>query len=79
LTGFHWDYAGTVLSWSRGKLSVVFGSDESKNVFLRLDYGDTEPPEAAQVVGDREYSSGHPAMQTINPRIYQMVFLAPES
>jgi hypothetical protein len=78
LTGFYWDYSGTVVSWRDGALAAGFGSNESKWVFLRLDYGDKEPPEASQVVGDHEYSSGHPAMQSINPRVYQMLFVAPD-
>jgi hypothetical protein len=73
LLGFGWDYTGTVMSWSGGHLER--GDTESCRLRVRL------RPTAAdlehnlsyrQVIGDREFSSGHPAMQDLNPRIYEM-------
>jgi hypothetical protein len=75
LAGFDFDYSGTVLSWNRGVLEGVFGSDGRKTVFLRLIYSDPAPPEHRAVQGDRSFSSGHPAMQKINPHVYQMIFI----
>src|SRR5262245_18581757 len=76
LAGFDWDYSGTVLSWNSGVLEGVFGSEGRKKVFLRLSYStDPAPPEHRAVQGDRSFSSGHPAMQKINPHVYQMIFI----
>jgi len=75
LLGFAWDYEGSVLSWSGGSLEVQ-GAD-SCTVGARL-----RPEEQVidgmrlyykQVAGDREFSSGHPAMQALNPRVYMVV------
>jgi hypothetical protein len=74
LAGFDWDYSGTVLSWSHGTLDPLFGSDGSKKVYVRLIYSNPEPPEHRAVLGDGNFSSGHPAMQKINPHVYQIVF-----
>ena len=75
LAGFAWDYTGAVLSWSGGSLEVQ-GTDTC-SVRARLG------PEAQtrdemrqyykQVQGDREFSSGHPAMQVLNPRVYMVI------
>jgi len=76
LAGFDWDYSGTVLSWNSGVLEGVFGSEGRKKVFLRLSYStDPAPPEHRAVQGDRSFSSGHPAMQKMNPHVYQMIFI----
>jgi hypothetical protein len=74
LAGFAWDYEGGVLSWSGGSLEVQ-GTD-SCTIGARL------RPEAQardgmrlyynQVQGDREFSSGHPAMQALNPSVYMV-------
>jgi hypothetical protein len=75
LAGFDWDYSGTVLSWNNGILEDVFGSGGSNKVFVRLSYSYPAPPEHRAVQGDRNFSSGHPAMQKINPHVYQMIFI----
>jgi hypothetical protein len=74
LLGFGWDYSGTVYSWSDGVLSRCC---QSQGIFMRLIpavEGEVYSRLGGQVRGDREYSSGHPAMQELNPRIYQIVF-----
>jgi hypothetical protein len=40
---------------------------------LRPDASAIGAPEYRQVVGDRVFSSGHPAMQALNPRVYQII------
>jgi hypothetical protein len=79
LTGFSWDYAGTVVSWERGKLEKEF--ERGGRVILRLsdqtNHGLTER-EAGSVAGDRDFSSGHRVMQKINPKVYQIVVEFPE-
>jgi hypothetical protein len=72
LMGFAWDYEGTVMNWSGGALERWAGT---VRLFLRLrpDPERTSWPEWRQVQGDREYSSAHPAMQKLNPTVYQMI------
>lgn len=72
LSGFAWDYSGTVLSWQNGAL--VKDLQGHGRVILRLD---TEPTDLtmqdyARVEGDREFSSADPAMQKLNPRVYEV-------
>lgn len=72
LMGFAWDYQGTTMSWSKGKLE---GTDTGRcRVRLRLKPAADAQSSSAyrQVTGAREYSSAHPAMQELNPRVYEM-------
>ena len=81
LAGFAFDYEGTIVDCGRGRLSMLGCSGESEGpprgrlVVIRLRPGDdaARAPEYRQVVGDRVFSSGHPAMQALNPRVYQMI------
>lgn len=74
LTGFDWDYSGTVVDWKGGKLQPP-----SECSFQpRLDYGRVgstgkQDEIARQVLGDKDYSSSHPAMQALNPQVYEIV------
>lgn len=70
LAGFGWDGSGTVTSWSGGKLAKSGGNacelraglaDAGRDAFDRR--------LSDQVQGDREFSSAHPAMQTLDPRV----------
>ena len=72
LMGLAWDYQGTTMSWAAGKLAAR--EQERCRLRLRL-----RPDEAAQaldayqqVQGTREFTSSHPAMQELNPRVYEM-------
>jgi hypothetical protein len=75
LLGFGWDYSGTVTSWSAGELSRC--CQPQAGLYIRLIPADLDgelySTVGGQVRGDREYSSGHPAMQSLNPRVYQIV------
>jgi len=73
LMGFAWDGHGTIVSWQGGWLEK-----EAKGCgrfMLRL----TPEPDAVktqewrQVAGGTEFSSGHPAMQKLNPHVYDML------
>jgi hypothetical protein len=75
ILGFGVDDGGSV-SWGGGRLQSL----RDGGVLLRL-----SPSQAAeaqpsfkqnfhQVEGDRFFSSGHPAMQAINPRVEKIVF-----
>jgi len=81
MAGLGFDGSGTVISWSRGRLA---GPDEAPcRMRLSLDerFQPATGPNAVaairalsrQVMGDRQdFSSGHPAMQALNLRVYRM-------
>jgi hypothetical protein len=76
LFGFDWDYAGTVSSWEDGSLSKDLA--EHGRVVVRLNYRDRsqiKDDELQQVSGEAEFSSQHPVMQKLNPRIYQLIWM----
>ena len=75
LLGFGWDYAGTTMDWSMGLLD----SPSDGPCRIRARFSPTPAARemdsskwSAQVRGDREFSSGHPAMQALNPVIYEI-------
>jgi hypothetical protein len=69
LLGFHWDYEGTVSSWEGGRLDSLW----SGAVMLRLRPPPNPPADLTrQVLGDRELTSSHPAMQRLAPRVYEI-------
>ena len=81
LAGFGFDYGGTVVDCGRGQLMMVGCSGDAARaptgrlLVMRLRPGASAiaAPEYRQVVGDRVFSSGHPAMQALNPRVYQII------
>ena len=79
LLGFEWDYAGTVMSWSGGRLDQP-SREAPCSARVRLAPSGAAGPAVIerQVVGEREFSSGHPAMQTLNPRVYDMWLSFPD-
>ena len=72
LAGFSWDYAGTVLSWSGGALEGAAGAACVVRVRLAPDESADNVQWRRQVKGDRAFSSAHPAMKALNPRIYEI-------
>jgi hypothetical protein len=75
LLGFGTDVSGTVMSWAEGRL-VTQDSAECR-VRLRLGFArastkDIRSPLFSQLIGEREFSSGHPAMQVLNPSVYEL-------
>ena len=88
LAGFAWDYSGTIVDCNQGRLKdlgCIDPQDLSKQIHGRKILLRLMPDEAAHatreyqaVLGDRYFSSGHPAMQKLNPRVYEMiVFFVP--
>ena len=65
-------YPGEVLSWGKGRFKIA--PPDSCGVFIYL-----LPAEGARTPAhrlpsyQREFSSGHPVMQTLNPRVYQLL------
>jgi hypothetical protein len=81
LAGFGWDYGGTTISWSGGALESKGPKDCS--VWARFRPGPSSPAGTrllSQVIGDRNFSSGHPGMQASNARVYEfgLYFAAPK-
>jgi hypothetical protein len=83
LAGFAFDAGGTIVDCGRGRLTMLGctgGGDsdrgrQTRRVVVRLtpDAAKYAAPEYRQVIGDRIFSSGHPAMQALDPRVYQMI------
>ena len=78
LTGFDWDYSGTVVSWDGGRLEELL-EPEGWRVLLRLapesdEAGNWVPSmsyeEMAPVLGDHDLASTHPTIRKLDPRIY---------
>jgi hypothetical protein len=72
LFGFAWDYGGTVAGWEGGRLDTVW---PGRRVRLRLEpdpEGGADRALARQVRGDRLFSSAHPAMRALDPRVYDL-------
>ena len=72
LSGFGTDVGGTVTSWLGGRLE----GDDADGCSIRFrfnpDVASLDPQTRSmlnQVTGGRDFSSGHPAMQALNPRI----------
>ncbi|MGH9423225.1 MAG: hypothetical protein ACRD3J_24835, partial [Thermoanaerobaculia bacterium] len=75
LAGFAFDGSGSVTSWEGGRLATL--STGTCWFGMRIDsLGPLSPAERRsyqQVIGDRIFSSGHPAMQSLNPRVSLIV------
>jgi hypothetical protein len=73
LYGFGWDYGGMSAGWQKGKLEAI----DSKS-YLSLLFGfeaafyETENKLYDTVLGDSEFLSSNPAMQTLNPTVKSM-------
>jgi len=80
LTGFGWDYSGTVTSWENGSLAAAFAGGHGR-VIIRLDSPTSESADkdVDQVLGDRDFPSNHPVMQKLNPTAYQIIVMFPAS
>ena len=78
LLGFGWDYGGTTMHWSGGRLAEQ--PDEPCRIRARFAVPQNaagEYPASAHkflrlVGGERQFSSGHPAMQALNPVIHEI-------
>jgi hypothetical protein len=72
LTGFGWDYSGTVADWNDGTLEKFEGS--WGRIILRL-YPEAGLPQdaPADVWGDKEIASDQPSMQKLDPKVYEII------
>jgi len=74
LAGFQTERQGAVISWAGGRLetSSTDGCSVTTTMQPRYD-GTADFGLMHQVRSGREYSSGHPAMQQLNPRVVSLV------
>ncbi len=77
LSGFEWDFSGTVINWEEGVLDKELNN--CGRILLRLEprYADSGPTAdqkkaEVQVSGDGYFLSSHFSMQQLNPVIYAM-------
>jgi|ERR1019366_9228352 hypothetical protein len=75
LAGFAFDGSGAVTSWDGGKL-ISLSAGSCRLVMFVNSLGRLGPAaqrQYDQVSGDRDFSSGHPAMQALNPRVSEIL------
>jgi hypothetical protein len=75
LAGLAFDAQGTVVSWDGGRLEAQDSADCHVGIRLRVEPsggGSAAATLERQVRGDRVFSSGHPAMQALNPTVYEL-------
>lgn len=82
LAGFGWDYGGTIIDCNGGRFKVMgcmdgAGRVQGRQLLLRLNPTSDKAamPEQGQVRGEGPFSSGHPAMQSLDPQVYQLIML----
>jgi hypothetical protein len=66
MSGFEWDYSGTVLSRQGGKLEVPNG-----RLLVRLEPTKSRPPDST--TGDQDIPSSNPGMRQLNPVVYDWI------
>lgn len=82
LAGFGWDGQGTIFDFNGGKLCAAgycqefdeHGNYKTRKIYIsvqpKVDFNDKGFTRLyRQVEGDRSFSSGHPAMQQLNPTV----------
>jgi hypothetical protein len=77
LSGFGWDYGGTVTSWRGGTLDTLWtgagGKTLGGRVGVRMTYAKGTPESVlTRVQGDRDFASSLPAMHAANPVIAEL-------
>ena len=76
LLGFGTDVSGTVISWSGGRLDSQNTPECKVRLRLGRDWDDRADPARGalirQLIGEDEFSSGHPAMQSLDPTVYEL-------
>lgn len=72
LAGFSFDHAGTQTTWRNGKLAPANSSPCNVRVVFAEPTVETALSRQVLGSGRGRFSSGHPAMQAINPRIERL-------
>jgi len=71
LLGFGWGMEGFVTSWGGGYLDS--GLSGRVKLYLAPDSAGRSTPDYAQAQGEQEFDSNSPAMQRLNPAVYQII------
>jgi hypothetical protein len=66
-------YPGEVLSWGSGRFKSEVPGDCDVRIYLLPAEGAVRNLKIRFPLYQREFSSGHPAMQMLNPRVYQLL------
>jgi hypothetical protein len=73
LTGFGWDYGGTVMGWSGGTLEATLLGGNGR-VLLRLAPRGDPPADALRAAsGDGVFESDAPEMRRLDPAVHQII------
>jgi hypothetical protein len=75
LLGFATDVSGTVMSWSGGRLDEQDTERCRVRLRLQVPWPRTDHGRSSlyrQLIGERDFSSGHPAMQALDPLVYEL-------
>ena len=75
LAGMAFDQQGCATSWRGGRLEAQDSGDCRVGMCLRNESSvrSVDPTLYRQIIGDRIFSSGHPAMQALNPTVYWLI------
>jgi hypothetical protein len=65
-------YPGEILSWGKGRLSSKGPAPCGVHIYLLPAEGAPRDPKM-RLPDEREFSSAHPVIQALNPRVYQMI------
>jgi hypothetical protein len=75
ISGWGWDYGGSVISWRDGELATGTLCLVRARFSLSTDKGLRHQRDIRQVMGDKKFSSGHPAMQRLNPQVNEITLI----
>lgn len=84
LTGFGWEYAGTIIHANGGRLKALGQVAHDKSIRHRSLTLRVAPraeslssSDDGQLLGEREFLSDHPAMTRAQPQVYEMLIVFP--
>jgi len=82
LHGFAWDGSGGLTSWQKGSLEKELGDPDDSLAYKEdgVTWLALAPPRGTnfddttyqQLVGETQFSSAHPGMQTLNPYVFKI-------
>ena len=79
MSGYGWDYGGRVMDWNGGVLDTTLQRNGYRIGFsLDTDSAGRETEARSQISGDRPFSSSLPALQELNPSIWEIFLDFPE-
>lgn len=80
MSGYGWDYGGRVVDWNGGALDTMLRRNDYRLGFaLFPDSAGRETKDEGKISGDRPYSSSLPALQRLNPAVWDIFLDFPEN